>query len=248
MDISKILTDLYKETKRFYEISGRYFDEKRKLSGMLQQNFPGKNGKYSEEELDFMRRSPNGELIRKARNQADYELESAFRHYARAVSEASENLPGAIEAMQTELDLRDPELRNAIELAKLGGSLPEKTAREILGKLRSNQAQFEIVKDTMEKSGVNPAYIKNISPYNGEDMEIEYSNMVEKLRNRSDEGIYSNLAKVQDRILRDASGFGISLDPFVTDEAREIGENHLSSSVMGVKSDYEKSVETLNNL
>ncbi len=248
MNIQEIFTNIYDESKRYYETSGKYLNQKKKLAGMLNQSFSGKKGKYSDEQMDIIRRSSNGEEIRKARNQADYDLESAYRHYLRAVTEISGHLPEAVEASQSEFNIGDPAFRNALDIAKLGKALPMATAREVLGSLRTNRAQFEIVKNTMEHSGVNPAFISGISPYDGDDMATEYSEMVERLRGRSDEGLYSGLAKVQDRILRDASDFGVTFDPFISDADRDLAGNHLASVAMGLKSDYQKSVEVLEDL
>lgn len=248
MNMTDIYRNLYNESKKFYETSERHFQQKRKLAGMLKENFSPAKKKYTDEEMDMIRRSSNGELIRKARAQADYDLESAFRHYLKSVEDTSGYLPEAVEAVQPELDLTDPALRNALEISKLGRDLPMGTAREVLGSFRKNKAQFEIVRKAMEHSGVNPAFFKGITAYNGEDMASEYSAMVEKLRGRSDESIYSGLLKVQDRILRDASGFGITLDPFISEEARDRAGTQMACTAMGLKSDYQKSVEVLEDL
>lgn len=248
MNMTEIFTSLYNESKRFYETSGQYLSEKKKLAGMLDQNFPSGNGKYSDAQMDMIRKSANGQMIRKAKVQADYGLESAFRHYQRAVEDLSGYLPEAVEATQKGLDISDPTLRNALDIAKLGKDLPMSAVRDVLGRLKTNRAQFEIVKNTMIHSGVNPAFFIGVSPYDGDDMATEYSAMVEKLRGRSDEGIYSGLSKVQDRILQDAGAFGVVFDPFISDEAKDMAGNHLASVAMGLKSDYQKSVEVLENL
>ena len=245
MNIKNIFTNLYENSKTYYESTDKYFGEKKKLAGMLKNSFPeGLVG----DQLDNFRKSANGDLYRKSRGKAEYNLDQAYYHYLVHMQDALDSLADAVEDAQPELNIGDPQIRDILEFAKLGKNIPNETAREILAGLRTNRKLFEIVKNTMISAGSDPGTFRGILPYDGESMKDDYQKIIEGLRERSDEGVYCGLAKLQDRILEDASAFNVKLKPYIPDEVRENAERCKAASVMGLKSDYEKSVQLLEAL
>lgn len=246
MNLSSIYFDLHKASKDFYDAAGRYFAEKEKLAKSLSDTFQAVGTKLTTEQMDMIRKSPAGQYSKEARNKNLYNFESAYRHYQHEFDAAAESLADAVDEYQPRFDVNDNTLQNSLMIAKIGKNLPRSAARDLLQPLRTNKRIFNIVKGALENSGVDPSYIRDIYPFDGESMADDYSFMVEDLRGESDEKIYTKLQKIQDRLIDDAAAFGVSLDKYTSDD---IDSNAImSAAIMGVKTPHEKAVEVLDAL
>lgn len=249
MHISSVFNDMHSASKSFYDAASYYFKKKKELSKMLNDSMSSANNKNAlQSQMDFLRKSQTGKMIREARDKNEYQLEAAYNHYLNVMQKASENLPESVDELQTGLNVNDPTLQNMLAIAKIGKNLPEPAVRDMLMQLRTNKELFGIVRGAMEKAGVEPQYTRGIYPFDGDDMQVEYDMMVEDMRGKANERIYSKLAKIQDRMINDAAAFGVSLDPFVSDEARDEAKSYLASTSMGLRTDFDKAVQNLDNL
>ena len=246
MQISSVFNDLHEASKSFYAASGAYFKEKQKLAKMLNDYYG--STKLTKEQKDMIRKSANGQLIRDARNKNEYNLEAAYTHYLRTFKEASERLAEAVSECQPALDVNDPTLQNTLEIVKIGKNLPEATVRNLLYGLRANKANFDIVKSAMERAGIEKNYFRGIYAFDGDDMQMDYDLLVEEMRGKNNASVYSKLSKIQDRIIRDAAAFGVTLEPYISAEDHEAALDYSSSKAMGLLSSYEQSTEFLGEL
>lgn len=246
MNMNEVFEGLRKMSAEYCNMAEGYLKKKQDLGKLANDYLSG--SAVTSDRIDSLRRSGYGRTLRENRNKLENEYQVSLSAYQKAMREITANLFFSVESSQPGLDVNDQTLQNMLNIASIGKNLPKDTARQILEALRTNRAEFNIVRGSMMKNGLDPETIKDIYPYDGNDMEFTYNSFVHELNDRKGEAVFSTMRKLQKQLISDASAFGVTVDPFVTDELKDRADNYTATRAMGLQSDYDRSVEVLDVL
>ncbi len=238
MHISNAFTDMHSASKKLYAAAADYNKARRELEKTFTDNLDMsvKDERKIRKQIESFRKTANAGYIKDSRDKVESQRRAAFNQAKAEFKAASENLAETVAAFQPSFDVNSQDLQNALNVAKIGRDLPESAVRNLLQSLRTNKSNFDIVRGALQRAGVNPDYIQGIYPYDGESMQYEYDLLVDNIMNHSaDPSIYSDIAKLETRLVNDGEAFGVPLSRFVDDESKAAAGEARTRRAMGLE-------------
>ncbi len=250
MHVSTLFSDMYSACKNIYQAETDYFKTEKelakRLADCLGMTLTEKTDmKTIRQQLEPIRKSVNVGTIRTDRDRNEERRTAFLRQYGEEFRKASEQLPEAVKDYQQNqgLDPNDQTLQNTLTIAKIGKNLPEKTVRDLLEQYKTNRDNFYIVRGALTKAEVNPKYINNIFPYDGDDMQTVYDLRLGEVEGEKTENVFIPLSKLEEALIADARAFGVVLEPFIPEDVKEKSKNDSMRFYMGLSADSR--IETL---
>lgn len=238
MHISNAFTDMHSASKKLYAAAADYNKARRELEKTFTDNLDMsvKDKRKIKQQIEAFRNTANAGYIKNSRDKIENQRRAAFNQAKAEFKAASENLAEAVAAFQPAFDVNNKDLQNALNVARIGRDLPESAVRNLLQSLRTNKSNFDIVRGALQRAGVNPDYIHGIYPYDGESMQFEYDMLLDNIMNNSaDPSIYSEIAKLETRLVNDGEAFGVPLSRFVDDESKDAASDARARRAMGIE-------------